>query len=607
MKRSLYEFLESQTSLGHLTSAERLDIARSIQQEYLPGLLSDIIRNVEEIIHIDTRLEEKRVLEIVAEKIANILRADAAYIWLFNPRSLSTLCLGAYQIYEVECKEEISSEKSIPAQVVRENKSISISGLFEDPRFKNRSIVKDQGFNSLLAIPLQITGFLDSEGEIVGSISIFYKEDKGKFDSFEIIHAELLANCISYVLAKRKIRGLQSLNAHKKKMVDRIFIKLSNREGIKLKDLFLDMIPDLAPYLQIKSCCLFSVSKDQKLIRLEAGYPPDKTYHQPGHTFTVSHHPYFQIAIHGASEYGDYPFERIDPAYFLIKDPERSRFTSSGMRKFVEQHNIYSILIIPLKTNGAALYLMTFYATEQKSSFTNEEIDLLTFFGKEVMRALRSELLDDVLHDFKNPAIAITGFAFKARNLMESEDLDEIRNKLITYLDIILKETVRMQDMALSMKLEGREEVLNLSDIALERFRLNEEAVRQSWRRYIRIEPPDIKEEILVYCSRFGLERVLDNLLNNAVNAVPKQGGLLTMRCYVEGSMACLEIRNSGDIPKEKIDQVRRGEVKGRGLNIIYRFVQSNYGKIDIQTNNGQTILIVKLPLFQRKDTKSTK
>jgi len=606
MKKSLYELLERQPSLRHLNDVERLDIVRSIQQEYLAGILSDIIHNVQEIIEIDTRLEEKRVLEIVAEKIANILMADAAYIWLFNPKSLSTTCLGAYRISEAECEVDISFENSIPLQVVRQNKSISIAGLVEDPRFKTRSIVKDQGFHCLLAIPLQITGFLGPEGDVLGSITIFYKEDKGKFDSFEIIHAELLARCISYVLAKRKIRGLQSLNAHKKKMVDRIFIKLSNREGIKLKDLFLDMIPDLAPYLQIKSCCLFSVSKDQKLIRLEAGYPSDKTYHQPGHTFTVSHHPYFQVAIHGASEYGDYPFERIDPSYFLIKDPEKSRFTSSGMRKFVEQHNIYSILIIPLKTNGAALYLMTFYATEQKSSFTNEEIDLLTFFGKEVMRALRLELLDDVLHDFKNPAIGIAGFASKARNLMESEDLNETRNKLTTYLDIILKETVRMQDMALSMKLEGREEVLNLSDIAEERFRLNEEAVRQSWRRYIRIEPPDIKEEILIYCSRFGLERVLDNLLNNAVNAIPKQGGVLAMRCCIKGSMACLEIRNTGDIPKEKIDQVRRGEVKGRGLNIIYRFVQSNYGKINILAENGQTTVIVKLPLFQQKDTKST-
>jgi len=309
----------------------------------------------------------------------------------------------------------------------------------------------------------------------------------------------------------------------------------------------------------------------------------DKTYHQLGYAFTVSHHPYFQTAIRGAPEYEDHPFERIDSGYLLIKDPERSRFTSPGMRKFAQRHHIHSILIVPL-------------------SFTNEEIDMLTFFGKEVMKALRLELLDDVLHDFKNPAIAITGFAAKARNLMESKDLETVRNKLITYLDIILKETVRMQDMALTMRLEGREEVLDIGRIAEERFRLNKEAVRQSWRRYIRIEPPEIEPKILVYCSRFGLERILDNLLNNAVNAVPKQGGILALRCYVEGTMACLEIRNTGEIQKEKIDQIKRGEVKGRGLNIIYRFVQANHGKIDIRTEDGQTVVIVKLPLFQQRD-----
>ena len=248
---------------------------------------------------------------------------------------------------------------------------------------------------------------------------------------------------------------------------------------------------------------------------------------------------------------------------------------------------------------------MTFYATEQKSSFMNEEIDLLTFFGKEVMKALRLELLDDILHDFKNPAIAITGFASRARNLIESEDLEGIRNKLVTYLDIILKETVRMQDMALAMRLEGREEVLDFGEIAGERFRLNEEAIRQSWRKYIRIEPPEIEAEISVYCSRFGLERVLDNLMNNAVNAIPKQGGALSIRCYIEETLACIEIRNTGEIPEEKIDQVKKGEVSGRGLNIIYRFVQGNHGKIDIRAEDGQTVVIVKLPLFQQKSTGS--
>ena len=156
-----------------------------------------------------------------------------------------------------------------------------------------------------------------------------------------------------------------------------------------------------------------------------------------------------------------------------------------------------------------------------------------------------------------------------------------------------------MQDMAMATRLEGREEVLDLGEIAAERFRLNEEAVRQSWRKYIRIEPLEMEAEILVYCSRFGLERVLDNLLNNAVNAIPKQGGALSMRCYIEETMACIEIRNTGEIPEEKIDQVKKGEVSGRGLNIIYRFVQGNHGKIHIQTKDGQTEVIVNLPLFK--------
>jgi hypothetical protein len=598
MKENIFEFLKSHPLLQHLTHSERLDLARSIEQEYLVGVLSGIIQNVEEIIEIDSVLEEKKILEIAAEKIANILKAEAASIRLFDPKSLSMTCLGTHQIAETECKIAIPLEDSISGQVVRENRSIAISSLLEDPRFKIKSIIKDKGFHSLLAVPLQIPKFSGSEGDVLGSLQIYYKEDR-KFDPFEIIYAELLARRVSYVLAKRKILALQRLNAHKENMVDRIFIKLSNREGIKLKDLFMDLIPELEPYLQVKSCSLFSVSKDQKLIRLEAGYPMDKTYHQLGYTFTVSHHPYFQTAIHGAQEYGDQPFERIDPAYLLIKDPEKSRFTSPGMREFVEKHHIYSILIIPLKVNRTTRYLMTFYTTEQKSSFMNEEIDLLTFFGKEVMKALRLELLDDILHDFKNPAIAITGFASRARNLMESEDLEGIRNKLVTYLDIILKETVRMQDMAMATRLEGREEVLDLGEIAGERFRLNEEAIRQSWRKYIRIEPPEIKAGILVYCSRFGLERVLDNLMNNAVNAIPKQGGALSMRCYVEEAMACLEIRNTGEIPEEKIDQVKKGEVRGRGLNIIYRFVQGNHGNIHIRTEDGQTVVIVKLPLFK--------
>ena len=75
------------------------------------------------------------------------------------------------------------------------------------------------------------------------------------------------------------------------------------------------------------------------------------------------------------------------------------------------------MLLIPLSANNEINYFLIFYAVDRRHEFTEHEIDLLTFFGKEIMKALRMEKLDDVLHDFKNPAIAIAGFAERARNI----------------------------------------------------------------------------------------------------------------------------------------------------------------------------------------------
>ena len=61
--------------------------------------------------------------------------------------------------------------------------------------------------------------------------------------------------------------------------------------------------------------------------------------------------------------------------------------------------------------------------------------------------------------------------------------------------------------------------------------------------------------------------------------------------------MGVFEIRNTGEIPEENIDQIRKGEVKGRGLNIIYRFIQANRGKLDVFTEDNSTTFRIMLPL----------
>ncbi len=600
MQRSLCEFLgmnpDLEKKLG-LSHEQLSELARAIDEEYVVQCLSGIVQQIEEIMAIDPNLEQKRILEVAAEKIVDYLGAKAASIRLFDPDTLNMTSFGAYLLPDEERLTAVPFKDSISGRVVQESKSITVPSILKDSSYKNKSIVERQNVHSLLAVPIRIPTFMGDRKDLLGSIQIYYEEDDRRFKPLEIVLAELLARRVSYVLHKKKILDLQKLNTRKERIVNKVFLKLSKREGIKLKDLFHVLIPELGESLQVQSCALFAVSADQRFVTLQAAYPIEQSYHEMGRSFTIDHHPYFQVLIRGPKRHEDTPFDRIDPSYLLIKNPLQSRLTSPGMRQFVEQYLIHSILLVPLRANEEILYLIMFYATDQRQYFTDEEIELMVFFGREIMKALRMELLDDILHDFKNPAIAIAGLAGRARKLIESRDVENARDKLVSYLDIVVRETIRLQDLAFATTVEGREELVDLSQVAQKRYIINQEAVFQLGRSNVEILPPELEPGLHIRCPLFGLERVLDNLLNNATKAIPEQGGVLGMRTFHEDNMACLEVRNTGVIPADQIEQVRNGDVRGRGLNIIYRFVQANHGEISVSTDSGYTVFTVRLPL----------
>ena len=596
--KKLGKFLKDNHLLDsfHLSETEIDALAGVIEEKYLVWFLSDIIRQAEEIMAIDPRLSQKKILALAAEKIVTNLDAAAATIRIFDQKSLRMTSFGAFGISDSKRLASVPVMNSISGLVVQERKSIVVPNILKDPLYKDKKISTCKGFHSLLAVPLLIPTTTGEGYDLLGTLQIYYREEDRKFDALEIIHAELLARRVSYVLAKKKILGLQELNSRKEKIINKIFVKLSLREGIKLKDLFISLIPELGEFLKIQSCALFTVSDDQQYIHLEAAYPMEQTYHEVGHTFTVSHHAYFEIAVFSTGPFEDRPCERITRNYVLIKDPWKSSLISEGLKKFVEEHQVHSILLVPLKVDDKIRHLLTFYATQKRQFFTDEEIELLIFFGKEIMKASKLEFFSDILHDLKNPAIAVAGFANRAKKLLKADSLESVRDKLETYLGIMATEAARLQDLALTMSGEGREEILDLTTIARQRYQINSEAVREMKLSNITIVPPDLEANLYVFCPRFALERVLDNLLNNGIKAIPEQGGIIAIRTFRKGARVCLEIENSGEIPADQIEQVRAGKVKGRGLNIIYRFVTTNHGRIDIHAGDGRTKFIIQLP-----------
>jgi signal transduction histidine kinase len=406
--------------------------------------------------------------------------------------------------------------------------------------------------------------------------------------------AEMLSRRASYVIARKRIMDLQKLNVTKDKIVEQIFLKLGKREGIKMKEVFNLVIPELVDIMRIQRCSLFSVSEDRQHVVLEAGYP--EIQHGIGKAFSVKEEPYIDAVVNQANPFGEFENEKIFPAYILIHNPQESHLLPQDLKRFLETQQIHSVLYLPLKVNDVVNYFLAFDAQAHHPRFSDEEIEIFTFFGKELMKGLRLEKMDDILHDFKNPSIAAAGFAKRIQKILEDGEFLSKKEKVAQALDIILKETSRIQELALTLHGEGREEVVDLTEKLRKRFLINEEAIKELKRENVHLIENDLESPLWIRCYPLHIERVLDNLLNNATNAMPEEGGHLSIRSYRKDFWAVAEVTNSGEIREEDRDRYLLGDGRGRGLHITTRLVKQMKGKIEMESGGGQTTFRVMFP-----------
>ncbi len=105
-----------------------------------------------------------------------------------------------------------------------------------------------------------------------------------------------------------------------------------------------------------------------------------------------------------------------------------------------------------------------------------------------------------------------------------------------------------------------------------------------------------------VRCPPLHIERVIDNLLNNASNAIPAEGGELSLRSYRKDTWAVVEINNTGQISDEERERFTFGEGRGRGLHISTRLIKNMKGVMSVESGEGQTTFCFMLPLVEPND-----
>jgi len=502
---------------------------------------------------------------------------------------------GSYPGLDEDHEKIIPFEDTIAGEVVKTRQSYLVPNILKEERYKNKEKVVKLGIHSMLAVPIYLHRF-SKDVDTEGVLQIYYKKEDKVFTPLEVETAEMFSKRVGYVIALKKINYLHKLNVTKDKILEHIYQKLARGEGIKMKDLFNSVIPELVDIMKIQRCALFSVTEDQEQIILEAGYP--QTVHGIGKVRSVKEELYAKVIVDQTGPFGTFENEKIFAHYILITNPKETHLLPPDIKHFLETHQINSVLYIPLGMDETVKYFLVFDAQAHHRRFTEEQVEILTFFGKELTKGLKLEKMGDILHDFKNPAIAVAGFAKRVQKILK-EGAYPKNEKVDQALDILLKETSRIQELALTLHEKGKESIINLTEVLKRRFLINEETLKELHRGNIQLIERKLESPLWVRCFPLHIERVIDNLLNNASKAIPEEGGELTIRSYRKDPWAVVEINNTGQISGEEKDRFILGEGRGRGLHISTRLVKNMRGKMSVESKEGQTTFCIMLPLVE--------
>jgi signal transduction histidine kinase len=573
---------------------DKTTLADFIRDEIIYGYVEGLITRVDSILEIDPSLDAKEIVQSLLRSMVEYLGFDAASIRVHDPESQAMVLYGLFPEGIMDWPEVVPLGNTVSEEVLKTKRNLFVPNIFSEEKYIPKPMAQELGVHSLLAIPISFPRFSLRDQDAKGVLNLYYKEADKKFTALETKIAEMFSRRVSYVIARKRIMDLQELNEAKDKIAEQIFLKLGRREGVKMKDLFNLVIPEMAGIMKIQRCSLFSLLEDQQHVILEAGYP--EAQHGIGKIFPTQE-PYIDALVNPKGPFGDFENEQIHADHILIKNPQKSDLLTPSLKQFLANQQIISVLYIPLRVQETLRYFLVFDSADPHQQFTREKIEIFSFLGKELTKSLRLEKMDDILHDFKNPAIAAAGFSQMVKKMLQRGDFPSQGEKIYQFLDIVIQETSRIQDLALSLYGEGKEIVLDLTGRLQRRFLINAEAIRELKKEKIRLQEK-LDSPLWVRCFPLHIDRVLDNLLNNATQAIPDEGGKLAVQTHRQDPWAVVEITNTGSISEEEKNRMLLGETRGRGLHITTRLVKLMGGKMEILSQDSQTTFRLLLPLL---------
>ncbi|MCH2173539.1 ATP-binding protein [Myxococcota bacterium] len=213
------------------------------------------------------------------------------------------------------------------------------------------------------------------------------------------------------------------------------------------------------------------------------------------------------------------------------------------------------------------------------------------------LEEVRSDFIANASHELRTPITSIRGFAETLLNTPPGEDLN-------SYLKVIERNAERLSNLVDDLlelsRIEGQRTLLQLDEVEL--VELAKHLVDDLGPRLAGAELEAViegDEEVTVWADRHATERVLANLVNNAIQ-YSDPVGRIRISLHEEEHRAVVEIEDQGigipsdDLPRiferfYRVDRARSRSLGGTGLglSIVKHLVQGMSGDIQVKSQPG--------------------